>query len=1398
MRKRSQRRMIEEQKPSVERKKSNFQKKIKISKNQWMAISLIGIFFMVLLLNSYFNMVSEASLNPDGDRLSERFYLSGPDPYYNMRLVEQTLETGRYPFYHRGELDPLLNYPLGRLGGGRAPLLNMAAIGFSRLLMPFMDEIDAVGYAMQFVPALFGALLVFPVYFIGKTVFGRKEGLIAAMICAIIPVHLGGGHGSAFGLFDHDSLNILLYFLTFLFLIKAITEKDSIKSLLYSVMAGVPLAGLSLVWTEARFLYVVIAGYAIVQALVDIFTNKTDRNILRNLTVVLITGYLISMPTRLAFYGGLATDVEFFVVFGFAVFALFVLLLKKMNLPWLVSMPIVFTIAGFSALVLYFIEPLREMFPFLSPLSRLSSVIFGEGVYGNKVSGTIAEASTFGISRTIMSYGPVIYWLAWFGFIFILYQFIVKNKRRDYLFLLVMFVIFFWLTTTAGRFINEMVPIIALFAGFTTWYSISKINFKMMFKNIKNAGGGLRGLRKGIKIYHIVGILFVIMIILPNAFLAFDAAIPFGETKNGTRTMKIDFFGEDHSSAFGSSYYKEYYWIDAFSWLHDQNSHIDEPSQRPAFMAWWDYGFKGVAVSDHPVVADNFQSGIPPASNFHTATSEHEAVGVFIIRILEGNIAHNNGQMSDDAKEVLTQFLGEEHSNRVVFWMENPEQSPSYHAPIGAEYDEELSRTLVVGEQYAANAYYHDITSLLNDLLDDERITVLYRELQDVTGFSIRYYGIEGYDENIFNIFGYLSDKSLVLNALRTGGTDRFYNPEDDFTKIKYKGYTINPDGTPGPDGVWTAEELNAMSRDQLRYTAITDITSEFKPDYYNTMFYRTYIGNIPAELQNQVPQLPCWGMKHFTAEYISPYPYFGTGRSAVVIAQYWEGAKLDGRVDVMGEPFDAEVVVRKGTSLYGDALLIDHDKMIAENGSFNVIAPGGNITLEVRRYPELGINAFVMQTITFNSTTNPNLAPITDDDAMRKEGSNFQRTINISIDPASLYGYVFEDIDGSGNYNSSIDIGLSDVKIALYEIDETDPQTGQPSVYGDFFELETDENGYYNITNLRPGIYLIQASLDEFIIYEDYAFLFSGQNSINISKPKPANISGTVYFDINENGEYDAGEEMGNVDVEILYATFDETTISVDSLKTDETGRYAFSSLTPGQYVIKATKTNTATGHLDYEIEEPVMINENETKILDVPIWYANIEVSGKTLHQSELIGDIQIQFSPDLSIENNTAQQVRVSSDEDGFYVAKLQPGKYNVSVNIIHPESSASYLYTGQLSLLKGQGFETYDINLEKETASILGKTTYNNQNIVNISISFLPDDEVPNNTARFATTQSDQTGNFKVELVPGTYVVAINQEVKENGVDVIYTFSGSLIVKDSDVSISYDIALAREVE
>jgi dolichyl-diphosphooligosaccharide--protein glycosyltransferase len=1281
MRKRAQIKSIpleEKQQPAVQKPKTAFRMP-HVNKKWWTAISLVAIFLLVLFLTSYFNITSGEPFNPDGTGF-DKYYLSGPDPYYNMRLVDQTLygqDAGHYPYY--STKDPLLNYPLGQ-SGARAPLLNMAAIMFGQFLTPFMNEVDAVGYAMQFIPALFGALLIFPVYYIGTTLFNKKTGLLAALLVAMIPIHLGSGHGSAYSLFDHDSLNLLLMVTTYAFLIKALREKDTVKSILYSLLAGMPLAALSMVWVEAKFLYTIIAVYAIVQMILDIYQNRIELRVPRSISIIMFTGFLVSAPV-IAANGSLLSNLPIYLCIGIAAFGALYYLFKLQHMPWTISLPIIFILGIGGVVFLYFTPSLLQSFPFLGGLNSISNILFGSGIYGDKVSMTIAEAGTYGISRSVMSFGPALFWMAWIGFIFIGYYYLKNEHRRDHLFMLLLFIVGIWFLSLAGRFINDLVPVICLFGAWVIVYIVDKINYPAMIKSIRGAGGGFHGIRRGVTFLHICGILIVgLLVVLPNAYLSLDAAVP--------STSKENVFGGLPNGAFGSSFGKEMYWVDAFGWFAKQDTAIQNPNDRPAFISWWDYGFYEVAVGGHPTVADNFQDGIPPAANFHTATSEQQAVSIWIIRLLEGNVNKNGGTMQPMVQTVLGQYLNDNDTDDLISWVEAPEQSPSYGDPIAESYNPEMGDEYPVGQQWPINAVYHDGVDLLVNALDDENLTMLYRDIQETTGTSILYYGVEGYDKQIFNIFGFLGDNSLLLVA----GAGA--NPEDDFVQIQY--VTQN-------NKELTFEQVQVRTDSENRLDPIVNTKTVYKPAYFDTMFYRTYVGltnNQSGTLSEPDYQIPCYDMRHFYAQYISPYPQYAyyQGKSAVVIAKYYAGAIINGTLKFQDELKNYQIVVQQNISHYGSDIPVDHDSITAINGTYQVLVPAGVSTLQVRRYPELGANAFAIQNVTFNDTDlMSNLAPITEDEAARK--GPYQRTVDISIQSGDVKGYVYKNNDNNTVYNESVDTPLKDITISFYGIDAIDPSTGQPQAY-DFTMLKTDvtdENGYYNLSGLLPGYYQVLATTpDDYQIDNTLLPINGGENTYDIAKPEPGDAQGTIYFDDNSNGKYDGGEEMNGVKVDLVYTTMGDNKL-VDSFTTDTTGGYSFTNLIPGVYMLNVTKLP------DYETTQDIIVREKQVNTTNVSLQYAQIQVTGTTKNKDSMspVSNISMTFNPDTSIENNTAKQITAKSSATGAFTASLMPGTYNITISQKVNESgvNVTYSFTGQFVLNIGQGTKTYDMLLAR---------------------------------------------------------------------------------------------------
>ena len=1281
MRKRAQRKTIsmESSEKTVDKTPQKKPTLPKINKKMWIAISLVAIFLLVLFLNTYFNVASGQTYNPDGEGIG-KYYLSGPDPYYNMRLVEQTMygeNPGEYPFY--SDTDPLLNYPI-ETSGGRKPLMNMMAIMVSQVLTPFMDEIDALGLAMQLIPALFGALLVFPVYFLGKELFNKKIGLLAAFLIALIPVHLGSGHGSAFALFDHDSFNLFMIITTYLFLVKGIRESDKIKSMVYAALGGITLGGLQMVWVEAEFLFTVIAVYAFVQMIVDIFTNKSHVRIPRTFTILLFTGYLVSLPVVMARMSPI--NLELFICLGVAFFGTLYYLFDKKNIPWTLSLPSVFVLGVGGLIAIYLTPLLSESIPMLKPLTRINSIIYGSGIYGNKVSDTIAEAGTYGMSRTVMSFGPALFWLAWAGFFLIAINYLRKEHRKDHLFILVLFLIQIWFIFVAGRFINDLVVPVALLGAWMIWFTIDKIDYSTLVRSIRAAGGGIHGLRRGVKFLHVFGILFVaLLVILPNAYLSLDAAVPAGEKQN--------VFGDLPNGAFGGGIGKETYWVHAYEWLATQDTSIENPKDRPAYISWWDYGFYGSAISGHPMVADNFQDGIPTAANFHTSTSEKEAVSVWIVRVLEGHV-REQGSVQSAVRTSLEAHINGNDTDDVVQWIESPASSPSYGMPIAEPLSDDVENPYVVGQQWSENAAYHDIVDLLMDY-DEDTITMLYRDLQQTTGYCIRYYGVETYDKDIFNIFGYLADKSLLLPALQGIGD---FAPEDEFVEIKYITQSNQE---------LSYQQVIDRSDEQNRNDPLVNTRSVLKDAYFDTMFYRTYIGinqtNEDGSKSEPSYQLPCTDMKHFYAQYISPYPEYAVsqGKSAVVIAKYYEGAEINGTITFDGENKDLSVIAQQNITHYGTELPVDHDTDVAVNGSYSVLLPAGESQLQIRRYPELGMNALTIQNVTFSASDPDSLyALITEDEATRN--GDYQRTVDIAITPGELSGTIYRDLDGLEGFNTS-DEPLSNIEVNIYGINTLDPQTGQPTSY-DFTmtkTITTDSNGYYNTSGLFPGYYqVVVLNEDEFQI-ENILIPIIGETTHDVVEPKPGDIEGTIFFDTDGDTTYDVGEEMMGVTVDLVYTMTGDDTI-VSSLTTTSDGSYQFTDLIPGVYSLHLTQLP------DYDSTTSITITEGETTTLNASIAYALIDVSGTTKNDVTMstVANMTISFTPTTTIENNTAKEGVATSDTNGAYQVSLMPGTYNVTVveRVVENNVNVTYSCDQLLVLPVGQGSKTFDVLLARE--------------------------------------------------------------------------------------------------
>jgi len=151
-------------------------------------------------------------------------------------------------------IDPYLLYPVPMsLGIERffdyflAALIWIAGLG-----SPTQHTVNLIGV---YLPAILGALVVIPVYFIGKTLVNRWVGVLAAGLIAFSPGEFLGR--SIIGQADHHVLEVLCSTITMLFIILAVQSAKQRQMLFLEAPCwywfGLGTCGSYLVMTAGRY-----------------------------------------------------------------------------------------------------------------------------------------------------------------------------------------------------------------------------------------------------------------------------------------------------------------------------------------------------------------------------------------------------------------------------------------------------------------------------------------------------------------------------------------------------------------------------------------------------------------------------------------------------------------------------------------------------------------------------------------------------------------------------------------------------------------------------------------------------------------------------------------------------------------------------------------------------------------------------------------------------------------------------------------------------------------------------------------------------------------------------------------------------------------------------------------
>lgn len=570
------------------------------------------------------------------------------DPLYHMRVVEVLLSN--YP--HTMHYNPLTNFPYGSyIHFG--PLFDHM-IALSALILglgnPSTSLVNVIG---AYTPAVLGALTVIPVYYIGKHLYDRKTGAIAALLLAIAPGQFLNRSTVLFT--DHHVAETLFSTLLILFFMIALGEakkkgltlkmlknrgKETISPVTYAFLSGLMYAAYQLVWPGAPMFGFILVVFAVIQYTADNLNGDDTEYLAIIGTITFLTGLIPLIPfinTTLGFnayiYSWFHIVTAFAAIFAFIYMHAVHKLLKSRDMKDYYFPLVMIATLMFGLLVMKIVSPST-----FASIIGISSSIFFVKTGG---ASTIGEVSSIFYRGGVFTLSSVWYNFATGFFLSIIAMFMIafsykKDKRPEELLLLVWTFIMLLAIYGQNRFAYYYSINVAVLSGYFVAKALDFVGWKKVeasyHDKVKSLGDIPGFLSKNIKAAHLITIFMLLLLV---AYPSYSLAMEQSRYASGVNGYWLDslFWMEANTPDPGMDFLEIYE-------APPRGELFDYPDTAYGVMSWWDYGHEIEAIARRLPNANPFQAGIggrrtsidepngPGASTFFTAPSEEEATAV--------------------------------------------------------------------------------------------------------------------------------------------------------------------------------------------------------------------------------------------------------------------------------------------------------------------------------------------------------------------------------------------------------------------------------------------------------------------------------------------------------------------------------------------------------------------------------------------------------------------------------------------------------------------------------------------------------------------------------------------------------------------------------------------------
>jgi protocatechuate 3,4-dioxygenase beta subunit len=221
-----------------------------------------------------------------------------------------------------------------------------------------------------------------------------------------------------------------------------------------------------------------------------------------------------------------------------------------------------------------------------------------------------------------------------------------------------------------------------------------------------------------------------------------------------------------------------------------------------------------------------------------------------------------------------------------------------------------------------------------------------------------------------------------------------------------------------------------------------------------------------------------------------------------------------------------------------------------------------------------------------------------------------------------------------------------------------------------DFWQTTSDENGYYEANNIKPGNYfVISAALNaDSLMQGDMLAVLNGGRVLSVF----AKEGETVELDVidlsaggcNLKGKLtDNGTPVANAALFCMAGGASMFDLRMASAKTDENGEFEFASLAPGEYTLQVN-SETFEGSLPFEAPDA----PEDYVLLETPQGVVRGQIISESTGQP--IEGVNIRLSKEDGPSGMMGMMFGRSdwgneTDENGYYeITGVSPGKYHVT--------------------------------------------------------------------------------------------------------------------------------------